>query len=156
MQPGANNSKRYSPEIVTLKPREDRFRHLLRFGGCQDNLDVRWWLFDGFQQCIEGLVGELVGFVDDVDLEPITGRTITQIFDDRAGVVDFTVSRAINLNHIERIAGANLLACRAIPAGFRGGPLCTIQAARQNPRRGGLADPANPGKQKRMSNAAAF
>lgn len=42
-------------------------------GGCEDHDDLRRRLFEGLQQSVEGLCGEHVDFVDDVDLEFANG-----------------------------------------------------------------------------------
>ena len=94
--------------------------------------------------------------VDNVNLEAVARRPVAEIFDDRARVVDLAVGGAVDFDHVERAAAANLDARRAFAARLRGRPLLAVQASRENPRRGGLADAANPGEQKRVRDSAAL
>ena len=94
--------------------------------------------------------------VDNINLEAVARRPVAEIFDDRARVFDLAISGAVDFVHVERAAGANLDARRAFAARLRGRPLFAIKASRENPRRRGLADAANPGEQKRVRNSAAL
>src|SRR5689334_4376405 len=94
--------------------------------------------------------------VDNVNLEAIARRPVAQILDNRTRVVDLPISRAIDFADVERATTANLDARRAFATRLRSRPFLTIQASRQNPRRGGLAHPSNPGEQKRMRDSPAL
>ncbi len=59
-----------SGEVEPLAAREDRNGDLRRLGRAEDELHMLGWLFQRLQQGVEGLLGEHVDFVDDVDLEP--------------------------------------------------------------------------------------
>ena len=115
---------------------------------------MRRRFLERFQQRVEGLVGELMGFVDDVDFEAVAGRTVAQVLDNRAGVVDLAIGRAVDLDHVERAAGANLDAGRAFAARIGRRAAFAVEASRHDSRGGGLADAANPGEQKGVRDPA--
>ena len=52
----------------------DGLRNVLRLRGRHHEDDVLGRFFQGLQQRIEGGIGDLVGFVEDVDLVAIAGR----------------------------------------------------------------------------------
>ncbi len=56
------------PEVETLAARKDGDRDLAHLGGREDELHVLGRLFQRLQQAVEGLLGEHVHLVDDVDL----------------------------------------------------------------------------------------
>ena len=67
-------------QIKALTARQHGDRQLARFRGGEDELYVAGRLFQGFQQGIEGLGGEHVHFIDDVDLVAGRGGQITHAF----------------------------------------------------------------------------
>src|SRR5262249_14490502 len=142
--------ERNPAEVVALKPRENRLGHLLRFGGGEDEFYVRRGLFERLEQGVESLIGKLMGFVDDVNLEAVTRGPVAQVLDDGARIVNFAIGGAVDLADVERTAGADLAARDAFAARLRGGATLAVEAARQDARCGGLADPANPRKQESM------
>ena len=101
-------------------------------------------LFQRLEQRIEGGVGDLVGFVEDVDLEAVARRTVARGLAQLADLVDAAIGGGVDLDHIHRIAGANLAAGIANAARLGHGMVLrlAIQRHRQNARDGGLADPA--------------
>src|SRR5271155_2567347 len=96
-----------------------------------------------------------MGLIDDVNLEAVPRRTIVEVLDNGAGVVDFAIRRAVDLDHVERSALADFDAGCALAAGFRGGSFLAVKTARQDPRGGGLADAADAGEQEGVSDAPA-
>src|SRR5260370_23537986 len=96
-----------------------------------------------------------MGLVDDVNLEAVAGRTVAEVLDDGAGVVDFAIRGAVDLDHVQGAALADLDAGRAFAARLRGGTLLTVKASRQDARGGGLADPADAGEQEGVCNPPA-
>ena len=63
-------------------------RELTGVGGGQHEDDVRRRLFQRLQQRIEGIAGELVHLVDDVDLVAAAGRRVLDVLAQRADVLD--------------------------------------------------------------------
>src|SRR5581483_4122518 len=143
-------------EVVALKPRQYRVRHLLRFGGRQDELDVGRRLLERLEQGVECLIGELMGFVDDVDLEAVASGAIAEVFDDRARIIDLPVRRAVDLAYVEGAPGADFDAGGAFAARFGGRPLLAIEASRENSRGRGLADTADAGEEEGMGDTPAL
>src|SRR5271170_6175297 len=94
--------------------------------------------------------------VDNINLEAVARGAVTEIFDDRARVLDLAVSGAVDFIDVERAAAANLDARRAFAARLRGRPLLAIQASGENPRCRRFTDAANPGEQKRVRDSAAL
>src|SRR5208282_4320587 len=156
LQPLENGGVRDAPKVVALQARQDRLRHLLRLGRREDKLDVRRRLLERLQQRVEGLIGQLMGLVDNVNLEAVARRTVAQIFDYRARVIDLAVSGAVDLTHVERAAAADLDARGTLAARLGGRTLLAIEAARENSCGRGLADAANPGEQKRVRYSVAL
>ena len=109
-----------------------------------------------FKQRVEGLVGKLMGFVDDVDLEAVACGPVAQVFDNCAGVVDFAVGGAVDFNHVERATLANFDTGRAFAARVGGRPFFAVEAAGQDTRGGGFADAADAGEEKGMRDPAAL
>ena len=147
---------RDAAEVVALQARENRLGHLLRLGGREDELEMRGRLLERLQHRVEGLVGELMRFVDDVNLEAIARGAVAQVFDNRARIIDLAVGCAIDLDYVERAAGPDFLTCSALSARLGRRALLAVETARKDARGGGLADAANPGEQKRMRDASAL
>src|SRR5208283_563714 len=99
LQPREDDLQRDATRIVTLQPRENRLGHLLRLGSREDKFDMRRRLFEGLQQRVEGLVGELMSLVDDVNLEAIARGPVAEILDDRAGVIDLTIGGTVDFGN---------------------------------------------------------
>ena len=113
-------------------------------------------LLERFQQRVEGLVGKLMGFVDDVDFEAVARRPVAQVFDNRAGVVDLAVGGAVDFDHVERAPLANLDTGRAFAARLGGWPFFAVEAAGQDARGGGFADAADAGEEEGVRDPAAL
>ncbi len=119
-----------------------------------DKDDVRWRLFQGFQQSIEGLRRKHVHFVNDEHLESITGRLDTNIRNDHvANIVDAGVRRCVDFQDIHRAAFGDLATRRAgrlVQRGARRGSwslgFVTVKGFGDQPRGRGLADAAGAGK----------
>ena len=109
-----------------------------------------------FSKRVEGLIGQLMRLVDDVNLEAIARGPVAEVLDYRAGVIDFAIGGAVDFGNIERAAGANFETSGAFAARIRSRTGRTIEASREDARGGGLTDPANSGEQKRMRDSAAL
>jgi hypothetical protein len=159
LPPASRASKRSALSSTSTASRRARSlsrSRIVRYGiRRQDKFDVRRRLLERLQQRIEGRVGQLMGLVDNVNLEAVARRPVAQILDDRARIFNLAVSGAVDLVDVERAAAANLDAGRAFAARLRRRTVGAVQASRENPRRRSLADAANPGEQKRVRDAAA-
>ena len=140
---------RDQPEAVVERPRPDRRDDLVRLGGREDEPEVRWGLLDQLEQGIGRLVGQLVGLVDDVDLEPAGGRGVDGLLAQVPGIVDAAVRGGIELDdvHGAGAVGRQLDAAAALPARLGAGAELAVQGSGQDARRRGLAAPARAGEQ---------
>ncbi len=88
-------------KIIALAARQNRFRQAMRFGGRQNKLDRRRRLFQSLQKRIESVFGDLVHFVDDVDLKAAFRRLVADVLDDLAHLIDAAIRRAVDLKHVD-------------------------------------------------------
>ena len=142
-----------SAKIITLASRKNRFRQTMRFGCRENKLYRRRRLFQCFEQCIKGVFGDLMHFIDDVNFKATFSRLIADIFDDLTNFIDAPIRRAIDLKNVYRDALGNLLAMRAMVTGSRRRPLLTVQCLCENPCCRGFSDTAHPGKEIGMGDA---
>ena len=118
-----------------------------RLGRAEDELHVLRRLFQGLQQGVEGLAGEHVDFVDDVDLEPRAAGTNADVLTQLADLVDAAVAGPVDLQHVDVLARADALADVALVAGRRRGALFAIQRLGEDAGGGRLAHAPRPGEQ---------
>ena len=106
-----------------LAARADRLQNV--FGLCcrhhEDNMIGR--LLECLQERIEGRVGNLVGFVQDVDLVAIACRPVARSVAQLADLIDTAIRRRVNLDHVNGIAGPDFLATFTGAAWLIGRPL---------------------------------
>ena len=152
-QPLGDRAGQNARKIEPLAPREDRDRDLRRLGGAEDELDVFRRLFQGLQQGVEGLAGEHVDFVDDVDFEPCPAGPHADVLPQLADFVDAAVAGPVDLQHVHVLAGADAAADVALVAGDRGGTLFAVQRLGQDSGGRGLAHPACAGEKIGMAHA---
>ena len=74
-------------------------------------------LFDGLQQRVEGLVGDLVRFVDDEDLVAVARRLVAHVLAQLAHFVDAAIGGRVDFDDVDRAAGGDFEATRADAAG---------------------------------------
>ena len=91
-------------EIEPLAARQDRDRDLRRLGRAEDELHMLRRLFQRLQQGVEGLAGEHVDFVDDVDLEPRPAGPHVDVLPQLADFVDAAVAGPVDLQHVDVVA----------------------------------------------------
>ena len=89
------------PQIEALTAGEHRDRDLAHFGGGEDEDRLRRRLLQRLQQAVEGLLGEHVHFVDDVDLVARGARGVPDAVHDLADVVDAGAGRRVHLEHVD-------------------------------------------------------
>ena len=127
--------------------REDSHRQLLRIGGSQQELDVGWRLFEGFQQGVERVRRQHVHFVDQVDLEAPAAWGVLHVVEQLTGVFDLGAAGGIDFDQVDKTTFIDLLADRAHTAGRGADAGFAVQALGDDPRNGGLAHPTGTGKQ---------
>src|ERR1019366_5414925 len=128
----------HAAETEVLAARRDGRRNLVRFRGAEHEDGPRRRLFDGLEERVEGLVGDLVGFVDAEDLVAVARRLVADIFAQFAHFIDTAIAGGIDFDYVHGAAGGDFLTTGALAAGRRSGSLDAVQAARQNARDGGL------------------
>ena len=89
-----------------LAARADGLGDVLGLRGSHHEDDVVGRLLEGFEQGVEGRVGDLVGFVEDVDLVLVAGGTVAGGVAKLTDLVDATVGGGVDLDDVDGVAGA--------------------------------------------------
>ena len=111
-----------APQIEALATRQDRRQHFFRFGRREHELHVGGRLFERFEQRVEGLLGEHVDFVNDVNLEARTGRSVFGGFAQLADFVDAAVAGAVDFENVQRAAFRDLFGALVVFGDLNLGP----------------------------------
>ncbi len=150
-----DGGSRYAPEVEPLAPGEHGGDHLPGIGGGEYEVHVGGRLFQRLQQRVEGLLGEHVHFVDDVDLVlALAGRVLDALEQVRPDLFDAVVGGAVDLQHVDAPAFRYFLAERTVVAGGYGGTVDAVQGLGQDAGRGRLAHAAGSGEQVGMGDLA--
>ena len=88
-------------QVEALAPRQHRHRHFLHLGRRKQEFDVRRRLFQRLQQRVEGVFGQHVHFVDDVNLVPRRHGGIAHRLDNLPHVVHTGMAGGVHLDHID-------------------------------------------------------
>ncbi len=145
-------------QIKTLAARQHRHRDFADLGGREHELGVLGGLFQRLQEGVEGRGREHVDFVDDVDLVAGARRRIAHAVVDLAHIIDAGVGGGVHFQDVHVPAFHDRLAMHAKYRHVDGRALhrsvrqFVIQRAGENPRRGGLADPAHAGQDPGLRN----
>ena len=119
-------------------------------------IDVRRGFFDRLQQRVEGVIRQLVNFVDDEDLVTVAHGHDRQPGNDHfADILDLCVSRGIDFEHVDIAPFGNLAARIADTTRFGGWTFLAAQRSGQNSRRRRLANAARACEDERLRDAAA-
>ena len=96
--------------------------------------------------------------IEDEHLVPIAGRRIDGALTQVASVIDAVVAGRVDLDDVERARSpaGQIAAAGTVAAGHRGRALLAVEAAGQDPRRGGLSAPARTGEEVGMVDATAL
>jgi hypothetical protein len=111
----------------------------VRLGSGQDEPHAGGRLLQELQQRVEGLTGESLGLVDDVDLLAALGRGGGGALPQLAGVVHTSVAGGVDLPDVEVAAVLDPLALVADAARLGGGTLLAVDHLGEDPCGGGLA-----------------
>ena len=104
-----------------LAARADGLGNVLGLGGGHHEDDVGGRLFEGLEQGVEGGVGDLVGFVEDVDLVAVAGGGVAGGVAQFANFVDAAIGGGVDLDDVDGVALADFDAGVAHAAGLGGG-----------------------------------
>ena len=112
---------------------------------------MRGRLFQRFEERVEGIRGELMDLVNDVDLVAPARRRVLHVLPERADIVDAAVRRGVDLDEVDRLGiGAH----DAGAAGLRVLPLAAQERPCQQAGSRRLADTAGPREKVRVRDAA--
>src|SRR2546423_4343386 len=120
-QLGNNGLELYGPKTKMLAARADGLRNILRLRSGEHENDVVGRLFEGLEQRVEGGVGDLVSFVENINFEAVAGRAIAGGLAKFADFIDATVGGGVDFNNVDGVSGANFGTGVADPAGPAGG-----------------------------------
>ena len=144
----ANNAlRRHVLETELQTTRQHSDRQLLRIGGCQQEFDVLWRLFQRFQQGVEAVGREHVHFVDQVNLVAASRRCVLDVVEQFAGVLNLGTGGSIHFDQINKTAFGNLTTGRTFATRTRANALFAVEALGKNSGNGGFTDPTGTGKQ---------
>jgi len=118
---------RHALEIEALAARQDRRRNLVRLGGGKNKKHPCRRLFQGLQKSVEGLVGEHVHFIDDINAVFAGMGSVAQPLAQVAHFVDAAVGGAVDLKDIEAAAFVDFYAGGAGVAGADRRTLVAVQ-----------------------------
>jgi hypothetical protein len=117
-------------EIVNLAAGKNGRDYLVLLGRGQNEDRIGRRLLQGFEECVEGRVGQHVHLIDDVYLVHAELRRIAHLIDEIANVLNRIVGSGVELVDVERIA----------PAFSRGVKI--VDEPGQNPGTGGFSHTA--------------
>ena len=146
---------RNAPQVEPLATRQDGDRHLVHFGRREQEFHMRRRLLQRLQQRVEGVFGQHMHFVDNVDLVARGDSGIAHRLDNLAHVIDAGVARRVHLDHVDMPPLGNRGAGFADPARVDRRPALPVRADAverlgDQPRGRCLADPAHARHQKGM------
>ena len=153
-QPLDDLLRRQAPQVELQAARQDGDRQLLRIGGREQELDVRWRLLQRLEQRIERMRREHVHLVDQVHLVAPARRRILNVVEQLARVVDLGARSRVDLEQIHEPPGVDITTGAALAAGRRGHASLAVERLREDARNGRLADAARACEQERMMDAS--
>ena len=154
--------KLHGAKAEVLAARADGLRNVLGLRGRQHEDDVVRWLLQRFQQGIESSVGNLVSFVENVDLEAVAGWAVARAFAEFADFVNATIGGGVDFDHVDGVASANLSTRFADSAGLGDGMIlfrksrATVERGGQNASDRSLTDAAMTAENVAVGRAALF
>ena len=96
-----------------LATRRNCVRNFVSLSRAQDEDNPLGRLLQRFQQSIKCFFGDLVRFVDDENFVSVSRWPVPNVFANFAHFVDTPVRRRVDLNYVNRVAGADFSAARA-------------------------------------------
>lgn len=140
---------RDAPKIVNLAPGENGRNDLVLFRSSQDENGMGWWFLQGFEEGIEGLLGQHVDLIDDEDPVFSHLRSDPYLFYQAANIIYRIVGGRIELQNVELI----IPLLRARFSGILG---LIVDHPGQDPGAGGFPYSAGAGKKKGLSEVIIF
>ena len=145
----AHNLLRHQTERIVVGARTDGADHLVWFGGGEDEHHMLRRLLHDFQQRVEALRRDHVGFVENENLVAVAGGGESGTFAQFAGIVHTVVRSGVDFHHVDGTGAAcgEVLAAFAFAARVRGRAFRAVDATRENACGTGFAAAARTGKQ---------
>jgi hypothetical protein len=122
--------------------------NVFRLRGGHHEDDVRRWFLQSLEQRVEGRVGDLMSFVENVNLVAISGGSVASGVAQFANLVNSAIGGRVDLDHVHGVALANFDAGVTNSAGFGCGTVgradfsAAIESLSYNAGDGGFADAA--------------
>ena len=144
----------FETELQTAREHGDR--QFLRIGGRQQEFDVRRRLFEGFQQRIEGVVGQHVHFVDEVHLVAAASGRVLHVVQQFARIINLGAGGRVDLDEVDEAAFVDFAACGAYAAWIGADAGFAVERLGEDARHRRLADAASTGEQECVMHFAAI
>ena len=143
-------------KVRHLTTRENGGQNFVPLGGGQNKLGIRGRFFQSLQKGVEGLGGEHVHFVDDIDLILAYLRRYAHLFKEGAHGLHRTVGSRVQLIDVLRGVFLKAPTRLTLPAGFHvGSGVEAVDGLGQNTGAGGFSYASRPAEQKRLGNMPA-
>ena len=120
----------------------DGRQDLIRLGRRQDELHPRRRFLERLEERVEGVLRELVDFVDNEDLERAVARGVLAFVTDALGVFDAAIGSGVDLDDVEAVTLLDCQADRVVEGEIRLGAACAVQGLGQDAGGGRLAGAA--------------
>ena len=114
---------------------------------------MRRWFFQRLEQRVECFPGQHVHLIDDEDTIGSMGRSVLNMLDQTADIIDSTVRCTVHLGDVGILASEDLLAGGTLVAGHCIFALRALQRSRKDSCHRSLADPPWPAEEVGMSEA---
>ena len=134
-------------EIATLAATEHCRQNPLGLGSRENEFHMGRGLFQRLQQRIEGIPGEHVDLVEDEDPVTPLGRSILNMLNQTANVVDSAIRCPVHFSDVRILAPENPLAGFAFTTRCRFFCVWTLQCRSENSCHRSLAHPSGAAKQ---------
>ena len=119
-------------ELQALTAGGDSRQDFVRLGRRQDELNPGRRLFERLEERVEGVLRELVNFVDDEDFERAVARGVLAFVTDLLGVVDGAIGSSVDLDHVEAVTLLDCQADRILEGEVRLGAAGAVQGLGQD------------------------
>ena len=122
-------------------------------GGGEDKFYVGGRLFEGFEQCVKGLGGEHVNFVDDIDFEFSAGGSIGDAIAQFFDFVNAAIGSAVDLENVEATTLFDFFANIVVGVEVSFGALGAVEGFGEDAGGGGFTDATGTNKKKGVGEA---
>ena len=136
-----------SPKVETLQARQDCRRETGRFGRGKHEVHEFRGFFEGLEQRAPGILGDLMGLIENEDLMgELAGRVLDEVADFADGI-DSPMRGGIDLKQVERPSLTNSQARRTCVAGLAVVEVGAVDCLGQDAGKRGLTGATRPGEE---------